>query len=493
MKPTAELFDLIKSLSPNEKRYFKLNVALQKGNKNYLELFAALDSQKIFNEVEIKTKYKKENFVKNLTFTKNYLYKLIFKSLNSYYNEKSIDAKLNNVLTRCRLMFNKALFPEYFKSVKYGLELSRKYERFTSLLEFLELERQLTKKEDIPKKNIFEIYDEEINVLDKIKNNNKYKRAISGLFKIYRMEGIVRNKFTDRRVDEILSAEEFKNAGMALSVTAKEKYFFALNIANELKGNPDKAYFFNKKRFEYISMNKEIFQQFLFDNFKDSFTALIISAAHAGKFNEAEKLIEKYKKLIKKSELKDIDNILVFYIITIAHAIFRQEKKTEITDTIEKFLIQYKGKITINHYNYLYYLLAKYFFVIGKFGDSLRMVNLLFEIRTLKFTIHIEPYARMLNLLIHYELGNHKLLHYLIPSTAKYFKSKNKLFKVESTVLNFLKKVNRLHNEKDIQKNFLLLRDEFMILKKDKYEKNAFVYFDFLNWIDKKINQLKAY
>ncbi|MEO8211388.1 MAG: hypothetical protein ABI840_12585 [bacterium] len=492
MKPTAELFDLIKSLSPNEKRYFKLNVALQKGNKNYLSLFDALDSQKTFNEVEIRSKYKRENFVKNLTFTKNYLYKLIFKSLNSYYNEKSIDAKLNNILTRCRLMFNKALFPEYFKSVKYGLELARKYERFTSLIEFLELQRQLTKKEDIPKKNIMKVYDEEISVLEKIKNNNKYKRAISALFRIYRMEGIVRDQLSDTQIDEILLTEEFKNDKMALSVTAKEKYYFALNIANELKGNPEEAYSFNKKRFAYISKNKEIFQQFLFDNYKDSFIALILSAAHAGKFNESENLIEKYKRLIKKSELKDIDTILVFYIITMTRAIFREEKKPEITNTIEKFLIQYKGKITINHYNYLYYLLAKYFFVIGKFDDSLRLVNLLFEIRSLKFTIHIEPYARMLNLLIHYELGNYKLLHYLIPSNVKYLKSKNKLFKVESTVLNFFKKVNRQHANEDILKSFLLLKEELVILKNDKYERNAFVYFDFLNWVNKKIHQLNT-
>lgn len=490
MKPTSELFDLIKSLTPSEKRYFKLNVSLQKGNKNYLKLFEALDSQKIFNEKELKIKYKKENFVKNLTFTKNYLYKLIFRSLNSFYNDKSIDAKLNNTLNRCRLMFNKVLFPEYFKTVRYGLEIARKYERFTSILEFLELERQLTKKEDIPKKNINDIYDEEINILEKIKNNNIYKRAISSLFRIYRMEGIVRNKFTEKHIDEILSADEFKNERRALSVTAREKYYFALNIANEMKGKSEEAYFFNKKRFEHISKNKEIFQQFLYDNYKDSFTSLIISAAHAGKFTEAENLIEKYKKEIKKSELNNIDTIFIFYTVTIVRAIFREEKKPELTDSIEKFLIHYKGKITINHYNYLYYLLVKYFFVIGKFEDSLRLINHLFEMRTLKFTTHIEPYARMLNLLIHYELGNYKLLHYLIPTTIKYLKSKNKLFNAESTVINFLKKVIRQSSTDDIQKSFLVLKDEIKILKKDKYEKNIFQYLDLLKWVNKKIIQL---
>jgi len=492
MKPSTELFELIKSLTASEKRHFKLNASLQKGNKNYIRLFEIIDSQKVYNEIVIKNKFRKEGFGKNLTFTKNYLYKLIFKSLINIYNEKSLDAKLNNILSRCRLMYDKALFPQYFKTVIYGKELAKKYERFPKLLEFLEIERQLTKKEDIPKKNMHDVYDEEINVIEKIRNSNIYKRAITSLFRIYRSEGIIRNELTDKRIDEILCAEEFKNEKNALSLTAKEKYYFALNIANELKGNSDKAYVYNKKRFEHISENKEIFQQFLFDNYEDSYIALIQSAVHAGNFSEATKHYEKYKSELSKSGADDIDTMTAFYTLKITMAIDRAVEKKEINlpYSVEKFLIKYKGKVTINNYNYLYFLLAKYFFVTGKFEESLRHLNFLFENKTLKFTIHIEHYARMLNSLVHYELGNKKLLEYLIPSTLKYLKSKNKLYKTEAVVLNFLKNINRSNNEEELIKQFELFRDEINILKKNRYEKNAFGYIDYLNWCEKKLISL---
>ena len=36
MKANSELFDLVKTLNKNEKRYFRLQTSLQKGSKNYL-------------------------------------------------------------------------------------------------------------------------------------------------------------------------------------------------------------------------------------------------------------------------------------------------------------------------------------------------------------------------------------------------------------------------------------------------------------------------
>ncbi|MBP9192240.1 MAG: hypothetical protein KBF96_06795, partial [Ignavibacteria bacterium] len=65
MKPSRELFDLIKSMSGSEKRYFKLNVSLQKGSKNYLKLFSAIERQNTFDEIDLRKLIKDEKIVKN--------------------------------------------------------------------------------------------------------------------------------------------------------------------------------------------------------------------------------------------------------------------------------------------------------------------------------------------------------------------------------------------------------------------------------------------
>ena len=45
MKPSTELFKLIKSLTKSEKRFFKMSSSLQSGDKNYLKIFDVIEKQ----------------------------------------------------------------------------------------------------------------------------------------------------------------------------------------------------------------------------------------------------------------------------------------------------------------------------------------------------------------------------------------------------------------------------------------------------------------
>src|SRR4029078_9082574 len=109
------------------------------------------------------------------------------------------------------------------------------------------------------------------------------------------------------------------------------------------------------------------------------------------------------------------------------------------------------------------YNLSRYFFVRENFEESLRIINILFESRLLKHTPRLEPYTRLLNILIHFELGNEKLLLHLIPATVKYLKNKNKLFKTEKTVLHYLKKIIMKGNREYVVKNFAAMKKELEI------------------------------
>ncbi len=65
MKPSAELFELVKSLTKSEKRFFKLSSSLQSGEKNYLKIFDAIDKQKEYDEEGIKKQFGKQTFIKH--------------------------------------------------------------------------------------------------------------------------------------------------------------------------------------------------------------------------------------------------------------------------------------------------------------------------------------------------------------------------------------------------------------------------------------------
>ena len=55
MKPSTELFKLVKSLTKSEKRFFKLSSSLQSGEKNYLKIFDYIERQSSYDENALKS------------------------------------------------------------------------------------------------------------------------------------------------------------------------------------------------------------------------------------------------------------------------------------------------------------------------------------------------------------------------------------------------------------------------------------------------------
>ena len=491
MKPTSELYDLIRSLTGSEKRYFKLNAAKQKGNKNYIKLFDAVDSNKIFEEDELKKRFKNENFIKNLTVTKNYLHNLIFKSLISYHEKKSIDVKLSNLLFSCKLMFEKSLYKQFFKTLENGKELAYRSERFSYILEFLEFEKQIMKRDKIGKKNMNEVYDEELEVLEIIKEINICKRSVSNLFRLLRTGGLIRDKSAEKKIDEIISRIDFEKD--TNSAKAMESIYLAKYLEYHLKGNYEKAIEYCEKRYKLISGNPMIFKNFLLNPALDSLDFSISSALSLYNFKEARKLFAAYKKIYGVRQNDVINYRIIDFDIRLSEAIaFKDNRSTaDLIPEIENFLNGNKGKILVNTENYFYYNITKYFFVSGNFTEALRKINDHFSSKHSGLTPEFESYLRIINILIHYELGNYGLLKYLIPSAKKFLAGKKKLFKFEIAVMKFIVSIIQTKSSKHLPKLLQEFRNEVAELRKVKYEKNAFEYLDLHDWIDGKIKLLK--
>src|SRR3954469_21223660 len=107
MKNTDSLFALIKSLTRNEKGYFKKYVSkYSAADKNiYVQLFNIIEAQAAYNEEKVKEKLKKLKKNIDLSVLKNYLYNAILKSLRSYHNELSVNFKLQDMLKDAEILF----------------------------------------------------------------------------------------------------------------------------------------------------------------------------------------------------------------------------------------------------------------------------------------------------------------------------------------------------------------------------------------------------
>jgi hypothetical protein len=468
--------------------------SIDKRDKNYIRLFNEIESQDIYNETEIKKKFADQKFIKQLTFTKNYLQKQILKSLLNYNIEKSIHLKLSKLIFKAQILFEKALYEDFKQTVTFGKILSEKYERFELTLRFLELEkiwiyRKLYKHEDTEA-----IFKTEEVIIKKINNLNEYYKIISSLEKNYRERGIVRSKEDIVFLEHKENSSLLKNENSALSVRAKELRLHALQLIEDTKVNYEKILQYSIGRLNLVKNNPFPFEGHNLNYIHDILFYVILNSIRLNKH----KKINSYFKLLKDSSRATLNDNISYFLIESAYLIleiFINKKWSEGLELIKKIdagFKKYPGMIEYDFELLLYNNFSAIYLINERYNDCLKCLNFLLNNPKLKLRPDVEFRARIYFLIAHYELKNYDLLQHLIKSTYMYFYKRKLLYKTEKLVLAFLKKIPGLKDEDDFIENLILLKKDMLKLKNDPYGKKSFSYNEYLFWIDKKLNKNKT-
>ena len=235
MKPSEELFKLIKSLTKSEKRFFKLTSTLQSGDKNYIRLFDAIENQPHYDESEIKHLFKKETFIKHLPSEKNHLYKLILKSLRAFTADNSVNSQLQDELKNVELLYQKAHYKECRKIIDKAKKLAYSNEKFYYLSEIINWEKQLLEEEYLAgnfDKNLDSLIREEQEVLEKLRNLAEYRILYSKINYVFRKGGFARDEREMQLVREISDNHLIKGKNTAKSRRAAASCYYIQGLAD---------------------------------------------------------------------------------------------------------------------------------------------------------------------------------------------------------------------------------------------------------------------
>ncbi|MFN5909817.1 MAG: hypothetical protein ACK45H_00650, partial [Bacteroidota bacterium] len=250
MKPSTELFKLIKSLSKSEKRFFKLSSSLQSGDKNYLKIFDYIETQVKYDEEELKNVFKEETFIRHLPSEKNHLYKLILKSLRSYYSEQSISSVLKQEIKNVEILYNKALYKECEKFVQRAKVIAREHEKFYYWYELLSWEKKLLEEAYESGEfstNLDDLVNEEEMVIAKLRNLAEYQVIYSKINLVFRSGGFTRNESERKVVDGIADYHLIKGKNTAISTRASSICYYIKGLCAATNRNYDESFqFFNK-------------------------------------------------------------------------------------------------------------------------------------------------------------------------------------------------------------------------------------------------------
>jgi tetratricopeptide (TPR) repeat protein len=495
MKPSNELFDLIKSLTKSEKRFFKLQSSLQSGDKNYVRLFDLIDKMEEYDEELVKKTFKGEKFIKHLPSEKNHLYKLILKALRSYYGETSISSTLKQEIKNIEILYNKALFDECSKFLERAKKMAAKYEKFYYLFELIYWEKTLLEEsfEDGKFIDLNKLIEEERDVLEKLSNLAAYHVLYSKINYVFRSGGYSRTEENIRIVEEIVNDPLIKGKNTALSKRAATICYYTQGFCNLAKGDSQTALekFMRVRTIldESPSLKSDLAKRYI-----RTLSNIIICLTDLKRFDEAREFIQQMRSLTGQDGFDSPDIRTAIFKdtglsqLSLYHFTGQFTKAMPDLEEITKNLAEYEGKLHKEHELAFFYQFAYIQFGAGNYSKALSWLNKVLNDNETDLRQDLYSYARLFNLVIHYELGNYDLLEYTIKSTVRYLQKRMRDFPVEKLIIEQFKKLIRTQSATDKRNILQNFREQLKQEMRRPEDEVVLRYFDFHAWIESKLS-----
>lgn len=464
LKHPDTLHKFIQSLNTTEKRYFKLYASLHvKGEENdYMRLYDIIEKQKVYDEQIIKQQHAKEAFIKRLPQSKNHIFNMLLKSLAAYYSDNSVADTITNQLKYIQILYRKKFYSKCLEIIKKAKVMAHRFDYYDKLMELINYERIISgSTQNVINITYYKKIESETNdAIKKITNINQYKNLHALINNVVVNRGIARDEKDNRIIQNMMKHPLMKSEELALTKLSKTSYHFILFSYAYGLGNFRLLLKSVDALISLFEEDIEYAKEYALSYFK-IIRHKAISHYMLGEIKETQMAIKKLKlatQLCTRGANKFLESDHTQFIISfeLELMIYEEGKKYEykkITSLINSFT-QFKNEL--NEQNLLDYLysFAIYFFKHNQYEEALLWSNKIINKTDKDIRQDIHCANRILNLMIHFDLGNHNLLEYIIPSTKRYISKKSKLYKVEETFLASFRLIINATNKQQKQKLF---------------------------------------
>jgi len=319
--------------------------------------------------------------------------------------------------------------------------------------------------------NLEEAYKEEQDIIKKIKNLSDY-RILS-----YRARSLIVGnnphiKESDTRTEllNILKHPLLQSENQALSYPAILTYYHTLATINESLNISTESLAYRKALISIMECHPEKLKENV-TNYLVAVYNILGTCLSMKNYEELENYINKLRLLekthqtrISKTNRMNIVLGSLFYELRIFFGRGEFRLLSQKLLELEKELEIFSSMIIKSDELYFYYLLAYSYFGAEKFEESLVWINKILNDKNVHSETKLNNASRILNLIVHYELGNWDLLEYLTASLYRDFKKSN--YTTEKVLIDLLKQLPDISNK--MQKRNLF-RQTINILRNDTH------------------------
>ncbi|MEO5646780.1 MAG: hypothetical protein ABIQ56_00380 [Chitinophagaceae bacterium] len=491
------VFQLVKALQKGEKRNFKLYIQRNSSNEDLkiVQLFDALDKLNDYDEAVLLAKIpniKKEQ----LANRKAHLYKQILASLRVIDSNENIDIQLHEQLDYARILYNKGLYLQSLRILEKTKENARQHHQISFLVQVLFLEKKIealhiTRSIKDRSRDLALESDHVANYVASLMHLSNLSLELYGWYINY---GHARNEGDEKMITEFFRLHLPSNANAATSFYEKlylyQSYCWYAFIMQDFL----MYYRYTQKWVDLFNTEPAMIQVETAHYIKGMHNLL---NAHFDLKNDEgfHKTLLQFEtfagsSLVNRNQNNSIQVFVYLYIAKINKHFMDGSfnEGLELVPYINQKLDEYAIYLDRHRILVFYYKIASLYFGSGDFDNCIkylvRIINWKVDLRN-----DLQSYARLLHLIAHYELGNLRLLEYLVKSVYRFMSKMENLGAVEEEIFKFIRRSFKL-SEALLKPEFKNLLARLKNLETNRNATRAFAYLDIISWLESKVNNI---
>lgn len=503
MSKKDALFDLIQRMTKSEKRYFKIMAGTHKESdkNNSVVLFDAIEAMDRFDNKKLEKKFKGTQLFKNIRLNKFYLYKQLLKSLELYHSNSSAEFELQSSLRQFDILFKKGLTEQCYGLLDKAKKLSEEVELPLQTLGIAYREfalKRLLGRYDEMKSFISRNSKKQFDTIDEYRNIIEYQNFGAIVYSIRKELGErARDKKAIEQIKELLKDPLLKDPKNCLTLNSKGVYYHSKVTLNQLMGHNSDNDKLMKSFVAEIERQMAINPKILQANYFVALQTLRITQLKIYKFEDALVTCAKLKEVfLKNTRLQGGNNVLLYFDCCFSTVINCYIQLGEINKALatqragEKELVKWgipsDSECSLIFCMYSFYL----FFCLEEYSKCSSWLNKINResIKTARNDTVI--IARVLTLFVRYETEDVDQIEYQTKSLYRFLTQRNAPHLFEKMILKFMKKELSGKREKFIE-NIKDLRKDLLTIQYNELENGPLETFDFISWIESKIQRKK--
>jgi hypothetical protein len=312
MKSSADLYNLIKSMTGPEKGYFRKYVSGfgTDADAEYLVLFEALDSLDSYDEKQLKINLAHTPFVKRLPVVKNYLYNQILKAMRSFSAGNSMERIISELFLDADYLWEKKLYSQALKCIYRIRSIAEETEEFALMLKALAWQKNAVVLSGDYSEELTSCFRDFEYYALLAKNANEYEYLTISLGRIINSVGENVSEETRLALLNLESHPLLQSSELALSIQAKLNFHYLKGkLAQMIHLDVHTAHLHNKNRLILLESSTTLLKEKA-DIYLTLLYGFILSCINAGNWDEYTIYIPKLQSIAHNQQKEYSANVV---------------------------------------------------------------------------------------------------------------------------------------------------------------------------------------